>query len=109
MAGRDIGTVVCPEAEIKIYLEASLDERTRRRYLELIARGKIADQKEIRDSLNARDRIDSTRTVAPLRPAEDAVIINTDDLAADMLLKKVMRMITRYRWCRILCCRRKNV
>lgn len=93
MAGRDIGTVVCPDAEVKIYLEASLDERAKRRYLEVKARGKPADFDEIYQSMKLRDQIDSTRSVAPLRPAEDATIIQTDHICADELLENVLEMI----------------
>ncbi len=93
MAGRDIGTVVCPDAEVKIYLEASLDERAKRRYLEVKARGKPADFDEIYQSMKLRDQIDSTRSVAPLRPAEDATIIQTDHIRADELLENVLGII----------------
>src|SRR5512136_124604 len=75
MVGRDIGTVVLPEAELKIYLDASVEERARRRYTELSGRGEPADYYMILDAMSKRDQIDSHRKVAPLRPAEDARIL----------------------------------
>ncbi len=92
MVGRDIGTVVLPEADLKIYLDASAEERARRRYDEIIARGEQADYDEILRKVIERDRIDSTRAVAPLRPAEDAVIIDSDKLTADQVLTQVMEL-----------------
>ena len=80
MVGRDIGTVVLPEADLKIYLDASVEERARRRYQQRIDRGETANYDKILKTLKKRDRIDSTREVAPLCAAADAVIINTDDL-----------------------------
>ena len=92
MVGRDIGTVVLPEADLKIYLDASAEERARRRYDEIIARGEQANYDEILRKVIERDRIDSTRAVAPLRPAEDAVIIDSDKLTADQVLNRVMEL-----------------
>jgi cytidylate kinase len=83
MVGRDIGTVVLPEADLKIYLDASAEERARRRYTEIINRGESADYENILAGVRSRDRIDSGRAVAPLRPAEDAVILDSDKLDAD--------------------------
>ncbi len=93
MVGRDIGTVVLPEADLKVYLDASLEERARRRYEELHSRGILADPKEILQSLLARDQIDLNRTVAPLRPADDAVIIDSDRLDADQVLEMVKKLV----------------
>ena len=92
MVGRDIGTVVLPEADLKVYLDASAEERARRRHNEIIARGESADYDEILEKIIERDRLDSTRAVAPLRPADDAVIINTDGLGAEQVLARVMEM-----------------
>jgi cytidylate kinase len=92
MVGRDIGTVVLPEADLKLYLDASLEERARRRYHELRSRHGSADLGEIYQSLLARDQIDSTRTVAPLHPAEDAVIIDSDGLDADQVLEVAKKL-----------------
>lgn len=89
MVGRDIGTVVLPEADLKIYLDASAEERARRRYLEILGRGGQADYDEILAKVIARDQIDSTRAIAPLCPAEDAIIINSDGLDADQVYEKV--------------------
>jgi cytidylate kinase len=93
MVGRDIGTVVLPEADLKVYLDATLEERALRRYRELLSRGVPARLEEILSSLMARDQIDSTRAVAPLRPAKDAVIIDSDRLDADQVLVKVKKLV----------------
>ncbi|MFZ5908663.1 MAG: (d)CMP kinase [Chloroflexota bacterium] len=92
MVGRDIGTVVLPEAGLKIYLDASAEERARRRYDELIARGEGADYDEILAKVIARDRIDSTRDLAPLKAAEDAVILDSDKLNADEVFQKSLAL-----------------
>ena len=92
MVGRDIGTVVLPEADLKIYLDASAEERAKRRYAEIIARGGAASYNEILAKVIERDHIDSTRDVAPLKSAEDAVILNSDQLNADEVLGKVMAL-----------------
>jgi cytidylate kinase len=87
MVGRDIGTVVLPEAELKIYLDASVEERARRRYLELLKRNEPADYRQILNAMRRRDRIDSHRKVAPLRPASGAHILCSDGLDADQVLE----------------------
>jgi cytidylate kinase len=94
MVGRDIGTVVLPEADLKIYLDASVEERARRRYEELCTRGgqKVEPFEAILASMRRRDRIDSTRQMAPLRPARDAVILNSDHLDAGQVLKQVKEL-----------------
>jgi cytidylate kinase len=92
MVGRDIGTVVLPEADLKIYLDASVEERARRRYKQRIDRGEKADYEKILKVLKKRDRIDSTREVAPLCPADDAVIINTDNLDVSEVLSEIERI-----------------
>ncbi len=92
MVGRDIGTVVLPEAELKIYLDASVEERARRRFEEVRLRGETQSYPEILASMRRRDQIDSTRTVAPLRPASDAVIINSDELDVEQVLQMVVNM-----------------
>lgn len=93
MAGRDIGTVVFPDAELKIYLDASAEERARRRFRENQARGFTLPYDEILASMRRRDEIDSTREVAPLRPAEDAVLVDSDELSVDEVLKKVLFLL----------------
>jgi cytidylate kinase len=92
MVGRDIGTVVLPEAELKIYLDASVEERARRRFEEVRLRGESQSYPEILASMRRRDQIDSTRAVAPLRPASDAVIINSDELNVEQVLQMVVDM-----------------
>lgn len=93
MVGRDIGTVVLPEADLKVYLDASIEERARRRFEENRARGEQATPESILESMRQRDRLDSTRPVAPLRPAEDAVIVNTDNLDIDQVIERVKILI----------------
>jgi cytidylate kinase len=92
MVGRDIGTVVLPDADLKIYLDASAEERARRRRDELLARGSEADFQEILAKVRERDHIDSTRQVAPLRPAQDAVVLNTDRLSADDVFQRMVEL-----------------
>ncbi len=93
MVGRDIGTVVLPEADLKIYLEASTEERARRRYLEILERGERASYEKILTSMRKRDQFDSNREIAPLHPAKDAVILNSDGLDANQVLERVMKLI----------------
>ena len=93
MVGRDIGTVILPEADLKIYLEASAEERARRRYQEMLARGENPDYYELLFSMRKRDIFDSTRELAPLRPAENAIILNSDDIDADQVLEMVLRLV----------------
>lgn len=95
MVGRDIGTVVLPQADLKIYLDASVEERARRRYSELQKIGRPALYTNIYVSIQNRDRIDSTRDVAPLCAANDAVIINTDGMSMEQVLEKVISLITK--------------
>ncbi len=89
MVGRDIGTVVLPEADLKIYLDASAEERARRRFTEILGRGGQADYSEILSAIVKRDEIDSTRAFSPLRAAEDAVVIDSDHLSADQVFSRV--------------------
>ena len=93
MVGRDIGTVVLPDADLKIYLDASAEERARRRYTEIIARGGEADYEEILKKVCERDRIDSTRDVAPLKAAEDAIVVDSDKLTADEVFEQVLALV----------------
>ena len=92
MVGRDIGTVVLPDADLKVYLVASAEERARRRFEEILARGEDAEYREILAKVIERDRIDSTRDVAPLRPAEDAVLLDSDPLTAEEVFEKVLAL-----------------
>lgn len=91
MVGRDIGTVVLPEAKLKVYLDASAEERARRRYKELVERGESAVYESILAGIKNRDEIDSHRAIAPLKPAEDAVIINTDNIPATEVVRQILR------------------
>jgi cytidylate kinase len=90
MVGRDIGTVILPEADLKIYLDASVEERALRRYLERKAREEPVDYQDILPAMRNRDLIDSTRKVAPLKPASDAHIIITDGLTINQVFDKIL-------------------
>ncbi len=79
--GRDIGTVICPEAEVKLYVTASAEARAERRYRELLGRGEAVDQGIVLEDVRARDARDTGRAVAPLRPAADAVVIDTSAMS----------------------------
>jgi cytidylate kinase len=92
MVGRDIGTVVLPEADLKIFLDASVEERARRRYQQRLDRGEKAHYEKILSILKKRDRIDSTREIAPLCAADDAIIINTDDLGIPAVVSEIERI-----------------
>lgn len=93
MVGRDIGTVVLPDANLKIYLDASAEERARRRYHEQCERGEESDQAQIFGAMRKRDKFDSTRAVAPLRAAQDAVIIFSDNMDADQVLHTALQLV----------------
>jgi len=95
MAGRDIGTVVFPDARIKIYLNASAEERARRRFCELKARGVEISYERILASIIRRDRIDSTRKHAPMKVAADALVINTDNKTIEEVLEESLSFIHR--------------
>jgi CMP/dCMP kinase len=89
MAGRDIGTVVLKDADIKFYLDASPETRARRRHEEMKLQGRKEPYEEVLASLKRRDRLDSTRTDSPLRPATDAEIINSDSLTLDQVVDRM--------------------
>jgi len=93
MVGRDIGTVVLPEAELKIYLDASVDERARRRYEERMAQGNNVSYEAILDAMHKRDHIDSTRDVAPLRAAADAIVIDSDGKNIEEVLAETKALV----------------
>jgi cytidylate kinase len=92
MAGRDIGTVVLPHAPLKVYLDASVAERIRRRHDELLESRKEVPFEEVRAELALRDEIDSQREASPLRPADDAVVIHTDDLSLDEVVDRILEL-----------------
>ena len=89
MAGRDIGTVVLPWAELKIFLTASTEERARRRYKELSKRGENSSPEIVLADLKKRDEMDIHRTISPLKPAEDAIIIDTENLSLEQVVDKI--------------------
>ena len=93
--GRDIGTVVLPEADCKIYLTASLDERARRRYKELRERGIEAELDSVRRDIEERDYRDMHRENSPLRRAEDAVLLDSTGMSIDEVMQKVMKLATK--------------
>ena len=102
MVGRDIGTHVLPQAGLKIYLEAVVDERAWRRHAEVVerhaseqlgrARERDAEYESILEALIRRDRIDSSRKVSPLRPADDACVIDTSEMTVDQVLDRVLEL-----------------
>jgi cytidylate kinase len=94
MAGRDIGTVVLPNADIKVYLDASLEERSRRRHEEFSHTGRGATAAEVMDDIRRRDQIDIEREVSPLRPAEDAIVIQTDGRRVEDIIRQVIDLAT---------------
>jgi cytidylate kinase len=93
MAGRDIGTVVLPWADLKVFLEASVEERARRRYSELQARGAGIAYETVLAELQQRDHNDITRAVSPLKPADDAVSIKTDGLSLSQVVERILELV----------------
>jgi cytidylate kinase len=93
MAGRDIGTVVFPDADYKFFLTASLDEKVRRREAQFERRGERVDPEAMRKEVETRDRVDTERAVAPLRPAQDAVVIETDNLTVDQVVEAIVQHV----------------
>lgn len=93
MIGRDIGTVVAPDAALKVYLDASPEVRARRRQQQLERRGRDVDRAAVAEAIARRDVIDSTRDVSPLRPAPDAHVIDTDRLSLDEVVEQVMELV----------------
>ncbi len=91
--GRDIGTVICPDAEVKLYVTASDEIRARRRYLELSSKGHDVTPEGVLEDLRARDRRDSERATAPLKPADDAVLLDTTDLSIEDAIAKAVEVI----------------
>jgi cytidylate kinase len=89
MAGRDIGTVVLPWAELKIFLTASTEERAKRRYKELLERGQNSSLEIVLADLKKRDEMDIHRTISPLKPAEDAIIIDTENFSLEQVVDKI--------------------
>jgi len=92
MDGRDIGTVVFPDAELKFFMTATAETRAERRYLELLERGQKANYKDVLENVVTRDRIDSTREDSPLRKAEDAIEIDNSHLTLDEQFQKILQL-----------------
>jgi len=93
LEGRDIGTVVFPDAEVKLFLTASAEERARRRVRDMQDRGIAADYEQVLAAIRSRDEADSTRAIAPLRPAEDAVILDSTSLDLDAVVQHVLDLV----------------
>ncbi len=93
MDGRDIGTVVLPQADVKVFMEASVEKRADRRLKELQNKGVDVDRERIKTEIIQRDELDSNREVAPLKPATDAHILDTSDLNIDQQVQKVLDLI----------------
>ena len=91
--GRDIGTVICPEAEVKLFVTASDEIRANRRWRELVALGNPLSETEVLADLRERDRRDSERAAAPLRPAADALLLDTTELTIDAAVNKAIKAI----------------
>jgi cytidylate kinase len=95
MEGRDIGTVVLPDAKYKFYVDASFEERVERRLAELRAKGHPVTRQEISEDLKQRDHTDKTRKVGPLKKADDAVFIDTTDLSIDEVVDRIVRHVNK--------------
>jgi cytidylate kinase len=93
MVGRDIGTVVLPDADLKIYLDATVEERAGRRFREMLDRGEPAEFDQVLASVRRRDEIDSGRALAPLRAADDAIVIDTTALGIQEVLERVLTLV----------------
>ncbi len=93
MDGRDIGTVVLPDAQVKIYLTASVAVRAKRRFLELMEKIGTANLEEIEEQIRERDHRDMTRPIAPLKQADDAVLVDTSDMTIDEVVDKILSII----------------
>ena len=93
MDGRDIGTVVFPNAQLKIFLTASVEERAMRRYKELVAKGKQVDLEQLQKDIASRDKQDSERAISPLRQAEDALLLDTSDMDINQVTEKIMQLV----------------
>ncbi|HEY0974089.1 MAG TPA: (d)CMP kinase [Solimonas sp.] len=96
--GRDMGTIVFPDAGLKIFMEASADERAQRRLKQLSAKGIAATLAPLREEIRARDERDRNRPIAPLRPADGAEVVDTTGLSPDQVLARVELLLQRYRF-----------
>lgn len=93
MDGRDIGTVVFPNAELKIFLTASVEERARRRYEEMVAKGEAVDLEQLKADIASRDKQDSERAISPLKQAEDAIYLDTSAMNIEQVTKKILELV----------------
>ncbi len=93
MDGRDIGTYVLPNADVKIFMVASVEERAKRRYKENVEKGIECTYEDIINDVKKRDRIDSNRSFAPLKPASDSILLDTSDLTIEEVANKVLKII----------------
>ena len=93
MDGRDIGTVVFPNAQLKVFLTASVEERALRRYKELIAKGEKVDLSQLQKDIASRDKQDSERAISPLRQAEDALLLDTSDMNIEQVTDKILQLV----------------
>ncbi len=93
MVGRDIGTVVLPDAPLKVFLTAAVEERARRRHQELQGLGTTVEYERVLTELQERDRLDSERAIAPLRPADDATVLTTDGLSVQDVVEWVVSLL----------------
>ena len=92
MDGRDIGTNVLPNADVKVFLTASVEERARRRYDEMRAKGYAVDLEELKQEIASRDKQDSEREISPLRQADDAVLLDTTTLSIEEVAARIMEL-----------------
>jgi cytidylate kinase len=93
MTGRDVGTVILPEADLKIFLTASVETRARRRFEEVRGRGEVRAYADVLANLRERDRIDSSRALAPLRVADDAIVLDTTDLSIEEVVERIEALV----------------
>ncbi len=93
LEGRDIGTVVFPDAEVKVFLTASVEQRAKRRFEDLASRGVPADLADLKRQIEERDAQDSGREVAPLKPADDAIILDTSTMTLDEVVDQLVRIV----------------
>ena len=93
MDGRDIGTVVFPNAQLKVFLTASVEERALRRYKELVAKEEKVDLSQLQKDIASRDKQDSERAISPLRQAEDALLLDTSDMNIEQVTDKILQLV----------------
>lgn len=98
MVGRDIGTVVLPDADLKVFLTASREERAQRRYQEMVEKGQSPSLEQVMENLLARDEMDSGRADSPLRLGEGAYMLNTSEMGLDEVVDSIIRLMGEGRW-----------